>query len=39
MEYATLAAAFFGVVMFFVLAGFGAATFIGNQLRAIQVAA
>jgi len=39
MEYATLAAALFGVVMFFVLAGFGAVTFIRNQLQAIQVAA
>jgi hypothetical protein len=39
MEYATLAAALFGVVMFFVLAGFGAATLIRNQLQAIQVAA
>jgi hypothetical protein len=39
MEYATLAAALFGVMMFLVLAGFGAATLIRNQLRAIQVAA
>jgi hypothetical protein len=39
MEYGTLAAALFGVVMFLVLAGFGAATLIRNQLRAIQVAA
>jgi hypothetical protein len=39
MEYGTLAAAFFGVVVFFVLAGFGAATLIRNQLRAVQVAA
>jgi hypothetical protein len=39
MEYTTLAAALFGVVMLFVLAGFGAATFIRNQLRAFQVAA
>jgi len=39
MEYGTLAAALFGVVMFFVLAGFGAATLIRNQLREFQVAA
>ncbi len=38
MEYATLAAALFGVVMFFVLAGFGAATLIRNQLREFRVA-
>jgi hypothetical protein len=38
MEYATLAAALFGVVMFLVLAGFGAATLIRNQLREFQVA-
>jgi hypothetical protein len=38
IEYATLAAALFGVVMFFVLAGFGAATLIRNQLRELQAA-
>lgn len=38
MKYGTLAAAFFGVVAFFALAGFGAATLIRNQLRAFQVA-
>jgi len=39
MEYGTLAAALFGVVVFFALAGFGAATLIRNQLQAFQVAA
>jgi len=38
MEYATLAAALFGVLAFFVLAGFGAATLIRNQLREFRVA-
>jgi hypothetical protein len=38
MEYGTLAAAFFGVVVFFVLAGFGAVTLIRNQLREFQAA-
>ena len=38
MEYGTVAAAFFGVVVFFALAGFGAATLIRNQLQAVQVA-
>jgi hypothetical protein len=38
MEYATLAAALFGVLAFFVLAGFGAATLIRNQLRELQAA-
>jgi hypothetical protein len=38
MKYGTLAAALFGVVVFFALAGFGAATLIRNQLRAFQVA-
>ena len=38
MEYGTLAAAFFGLVVFFVLAGFGAATLIRNQLREFQAA-
>jgi hypothetical protein len=38
MEYATLAAALFGVVVFLVLAGFGAATLIRNQLRELQAA-
>jgi hypothetical protein len=37
MEYGTLAA-LFGVVMFFVLAGFGAATLISNQLQEFRVA-
>ena len=39
MKYGTLAAAFFGLVVFFALAGFGAATLIRNQLWAFQVAA
>jgi hypothetical protein len=39
MEYGTLAAAVFGVVVFFALAGVGAATLIRNQLWAVQVAA
>ncbi len=38
MEYGTLAAALFGVVVFFVLAAFGAVTLIRNQVRAFQVA-
>jgi hypothetical protein len=38
MEYGTLVAAVFGVVVFLVLAGFGAVTLIRNQLREFQVA-
>jgi hypothetical protein len=38
MEYGTPAAALFGLVVFFALAGFGAATLIRNQLQAFQVA-
>ncbi len=38
MEYGTLAAAFFGVVVFFVLAAFGAVTLIRNQLQGFQAA-
>ena len=39
MEYGTLTAAFFGVVVLTALAGIGAVTVIRNQLRAVQVAA
>ena len=39
MEYGTLAAAFFGVVVLTALAGIGAVTLIRSQLRAVQVAA
>jgi hypothetical protein len=38
MEYGTLVAAVFGVVVFLVLAGFGAATLIRNQLREFRIA-
>jgi hypothetical protein len=39
IEYGTLAAAFFGVVVLTALAGIGVVSVIRNQLRAIQVAA